>query len=77
MTPENSCSNPFHPENHANINNPNVLNNDYDESLGYGYGDIIWCDDMPSNPSDSNESSDSFVQGDDYSIDYGDIGDWV
>ena len=76
MRSENSYSNPFHPFYHADSNTPNVPKNDYDESLGYGHGDIIWCDDLPSNPSDSNESLHSFVQDDDDSNDYGDIGDW-
>ena len=75
MIPENSCSNPFHPDYNADNYTPNVPKNGYDESLGYGYGDTLWFDDMTSNPSDSNESLLSFVQDDDDSNDYGDIGD--
>ena len=44
--------------------------------MGYGYGELLWFDDMPSNPSDSNESLLSFVQGDYDSNDSGDFGDW-
>ena len=74
MIPKNSFSNPF--DNHSDINSPNVPKNYYDESLGYDYGDILWCHDMFSNQSDSNESLLKIVKDDDDSNDYVNLNDW-